>query len=562
MAAPTMPRPMRDDEKELDIEHNEKLGAVELEHTGKAVTAAEWHQLLLDAQAAEDEEKAMPLGQAFRVYPRAMFWTFCLTMSFVMAAFDQSIFGSIIALTAFREKYGTYSATAGSYQLSASWQTGLSKAAGTGSFIGIIISSYSQARFGYRRTLQFGLVWLSACIFITFFAVNIEMLFIGELLCGLPFGAFTTSAMGYASEIAPIPLRGFLTSYIALVNSFGQLLAAGIFKGMSELTGTWSYRIPFAVQWVWIVPLFLIATFAPESPWFLVRAGRLKEAEHALSRLGKRSETRDPARIVAMMVRTNEHEKEHAESLSYRECFKGVNLRRTEIACAVMCFIPLCGDWFGGGGAYFFEQAGLNTSDAFSFNMGLWGFACIGTICSWFVLPHVGRRKLMMSGLFALAAILFLVGILTVAVRKDNSAARWAQAALILVWIFTFNVTVAPLVYVIVGECSSTRLRGQTIGIARNVYILCALPVAFISTYSMNPTAWGWETYSGLFWCGTCLLCPLWAYFRLPETKGRSFREIDVLFERRTPARKFATTDVGTDIPEGGREELALGIEN
>jgi hypothetical protein len=55
-------------------------------------------------------------------------------------------------------------------------------------------------------------------------------------------------------------------------------------------------------------------------------------------------------------------------------------------------------------------------------------------------------------------------------------------------------------VYVIVGECSSTRLRGQTIGIARNVYILCALPVAFIASYSMNPTAWGWGTYAGLFW--------------------------------------------------------------
>jgi hypothetical protein len=32
-------------------------------------------------------------------------------------------------------------------------------------------------------------------------------------------------------------------------------------------------------------------------------------------------------------------------------------------------------------------SAGLNTSDAFSFNMGLWGFACFGTIGSWFIIP-------------------------------------------------------------------------------------------------------------------------------------------------------------------------------
>ena len=87
----------------------------------------------------------------------------------------------------------------------------------------------------------------------------------------------------------------------------GQLLAAGVFQGISQagLDGQWSYRIPFAVQWAWIVPLFLIATFAPDSPWFLVRQGRLEEAERAVKRLGRKTESRDPAQVVAMMVSRN-----------------------------------------------------------------------------------------------------------------------------------------------------------------------------------------------------------------------------------------------------------------
>lgn len=36
----------------------------------------------------------------------------------------------------------------------------------------------------------------------------------------------------------------------------------------------------------------------------------------------------------------------------------------------------------------------------------------------------------------------------------------------------------------------------------------------------------------------------MYCYFRLPEPSGRSFAEIDLLFERKIPARKFATTDV------------------
>jgi len=439
-----------------------------------------------------------------------------------------------------------YSEKAGGYQLDASWQTGLGKAAGLGSFIGIFISGYCQARFGYRRTLQVGLVWLAGSIFVTFFAKDIQMLFAGEMMCGLAFGGFTTGAIGYASEIAPVPLRGFLGSYIALVNSFGQLLSAGVFQGISQsgLTGQWSYRIPFAVQWFWILPLFAIITFAPESPWFLVRRGRLEEAERTVQRLGSTTVNRDPSQVVAMMVRTNEHEKADVSGTSYLDCLKKTNLRRTEIACVTMCMIPLCGDWFFGGGAYFFQQAGMGTEDSFSFNMGLWTMACIGTVVSWFIIPYVGRRKLMMSGLFAIAGLLFVIGMLTVPARKHDGNAKWAQAALVLICLFVFNVTVAPLVYIIVGECSSTRLRGQTISIARNTYIVMALPVSFISNYAMNPSAWGWGTWSGLLWCGTCLTLPLWAYFRLPETKGRSFRDLDILFEHKVPARNFRTADI------------------
>lgn len=41
-----------------------------------------------------------------------------------------------------------------------------------------------------------------------------------------------------------------------------------------------------------------------------------------------------------------------------------------------------------------------------------------------------------------------------------------------------------------------------------------------------------------------CFMCIIYTYFRLPEPMGRTFAELDMLFERRVSARKFATTDV------------------
>lgn len=56
--------------------------------------------------------------------------------------------------------------------------------------------------------------------------------------------------------------------------------------------------------------------------------------------------------------------------------------------------------------------------------------------------------------------------------------------------------------------------------------------------------AWNWGGKAGFFYADTNLLCNIWCWFRLPETKDRSFGEIDLLFEHKVHARKFKSTKV------------------
>ena len=54
----------------------------------------------------------------------------------------------------------------------------------------------------------------------------------------------------------------------------------------------------------------------------------------------------------------------------------------------------------------------------------------------------------------------------------------------------------------------------------------------------------------GYVWGGTGLFCLIMAYFYLPEMKGLSYREIDILFKRRVPARKWKQTVVDVQDDE------------
>ena len=62
--------------------------------------------------------------------------------------------------------------------------------------------------------------------------------------------------------------------------------------------------------------------------------------------------------------------------------------------------------------------------------------------------------------------------------------------------------------------------------------------------------------YNAAFvWGSTALLFFTWAFFRLPETKDRSFEQLDVLFAKKISARKFAKTDVDA-FDQGETNEL------
>jgi SP family general alpha glucoside:H+ symporter-like MFS transporter len=246
---------------------------------------------------------------------------------------------------------------------------------------------------------------------------------------------------------------------------------------------------------------------------------------------------------VAMMVHTNEMEKAVSAGTSYSDCFKGTDLRRTEICANTWIIQAWCGASFMGFSTYFYEQAGLDTSNAFTMSMVQYALGAIGVFCAWALMPKFGRRTLYLAGLTIMCCLLFIIGFLGLA-SPDNTAAQWAIGSMLLIFTFVYDATVGPVCYSLVAELASTRLRQKTVVLARNWYNIGSIINNILTPRMLNPTAWNWGAKSGFFYAGTCFLSLVWAYFRLPEPKGRTYGELDVLFEQGVSARKFASTIV------------------
>jgi len=141
-------------------------------------------------------------------------------------------------------------------------------------------------------------------------------------------------------------------------------------------------------------------------------------------------------------------------------------------------------------------------------------------------------------GFTILVCALYIVAILS-CVPQSNGV-RYVQATLCLIWLGAYSMTVGPIVYTIASEIGATRVRTKTVVLGRSTYYVGNLVGGVLEPYMINPTQWNWKGKTAFFWGMLSLITTIWAYFRLPETKDRTFEELDIMFDKGVPTRKFS----------------------
>ncbi|KAJ3562904.1 hypothetical protein NPX13_g8388 [Xylaria arbuscula] len=234
------------------------------------------------------------------------------------------------------------------------------------------------------------------------------------------------------------------------------------------------------------------------------------------------------------MVYVDSLEKAATKGTTYLDCFRGTNGRRTELACIAWVADAICGAVLGGLTVSLYSKAGISFQIQVSVRLGVSILALATTITTWFIINKIGRKSLLLGGVCAAMTTLLVAGLL--GIPKNLSDTGAIVAGTLLMVLSVIGSIISPVIYTIVAEIPSTRLRIKTIALARGAYYIAnAGLVATITEKQLDP-----------------------------ETKGRTYAELSILFENNVPARKFKAAQVGPiKFSNGhGREDLAIHIAN
>ncbi|RMZ86857.1 hypothetical protein DV736_g5917, partial [Chaetothyriales sp. CBS 134916] len=118
---------------------------------------------------------------------------------------------------------------------------------------------------------------------------------------------------------------------------------------------------------------------------------------------------------------------------------------------------------------------------------------------------------------------------------------------MVLVYTVIYDIMVGPICYSLVSEIPSSRLRSKSIALARMAYQLLNILFGTLTPYVLNPSQWALGAKTGFVFAGTCLISLVATIFFVPETKDRSYAELNVLFGEKVPAWQFKSTGVDID---------------
>ncbi|PIK47859.1 hypothetical protein BSL78_15276 [Apostichopus japonicus] len=402
-----------------------------------------------------------------------------------------------------------------------------------GALFGALTAGFFSNKLGRRGSLLFSNVFsIVACVFIGISKfVNIyELVLVGRVISGYHSGLINSLVPLYMAEIAPTALRGFIGLLHPLLMCLGilgaQVIGFYMFNGEHE----WPVLLclpPFLASVFQLVTL----PFCPESPrWLYMNRKDSDGAKRALVRF-RNSKNVD----TEMKQMEEEYEKESCEErmgvgrLLYMVVFEKPHWRKPLLISCTLCLgLQMSGImmvWF-----YItdiFKQANLSDSQIAVGTIILGSLNVLGTLISSVLIDRLGRRPLTIVPSFILTVS--CVGItLCTRYQSQSEWLQWMCIGFIAVLVLALSGGPGPMVYVIVSEIWPQAPRPAAMSISYIVNWSTNFSIGMFFPFLRNL----FGEFVFLLFAATMFILGMFYFFKLPETKNKTFDEIADFFRK------------------------------
>ncbi|GAA5825290.1 hypothetical protein JCM11251_006923 [Rhodosporidiobolus azoricus] len=423
-----------------------------------------------------------------------------------------------------------------------------------GTFFGALIAGDLADMFGRRWVIIWGCaIYLAGVVIQMFAASALATIVVGRLVAGFGVGFVSAIIILYMSEISPKKVRGALVSGYQFAITIGIMLASIVCNYTQDREDSGSYRIPIGLQFAWGIILAVGLFFLPDSPRYYVKKGRLDDARDTLVRLRGQPPTSEFIELELAEIVANAEVEARAIPTdswfgSWKACFTGSlfdggsNLRRTILGAS----LQMMQQWTGVNFIFYYSTPFLQSTgaidDPFLISMIFTIVNVCSTPISFYTVERFGRRPLLLWGALGMLICQFLVAIIGVTVGfnktslneagvsvANNIGAVNAQVAFIAIFIFFFASTWGPGAWVLIGEVFPLPIRSRGVALSTASNWLWNTIIAVITPYMVNPDRGNLRSSVFFIWGGLCTCAFVYSYFLVPETKGLTLEQVDMM---------------------------------
>ena len=409
------------------------------------------------------------------------------------------------------------------FGLNAYWQGLTTGSLALGAIMGCLIAGAFSDRYGRRKGLLlaaaiFGLSSLAMAL-----APGRDFFICARCMAGLGVGMASMLSPMYIAEVSPAPLRGRMVAINQLTVVTG-ILITNIVNYSLRHQGQEAWRWMFGLGLAPSALFFIGAWWLPESPRWLVQAGRVDQAANLLEKIGGpvfaqetlvlvwRSVGPDagPSRdgIVAFAGRSRPR---------YADVFQKAVLPAVLIGIGLAVFQQFCGiNVVFNYTPRIFSSIGVPQDGQLLQTVFIGGVNLVFTLLAMLLVDKLGRKPLMLFGAGALAVLYIIVARLLAA---GSASVSWY----LLAAIGTYALSLAPVTWVLISEIFPNAVRA----VATSIAVLSLWAAYFILVFSFPPL-YDWLKDSTFYiYSGICLLGFVFVLLFVKETRGRTLEEVE-----------------------------------